>query len=140
VPVQLLFCITYGQWIHICGDRLYAHHIWPCILQWRCLYQGAFPGNQIPDIKTSYSTDQHLREWPTFACECGTGNFEKLKQRVKGCPIHSNEEVQTALREWLQMHKAHFYHDRIFKLLPRWNKRISVPGDYVEKIIILLCN
>lgn len=78
-------------------------------MQWRCHYQCALPGNQIPNIKTSYRTDQHLWEWSKFACECRKGNFENLKQCMKGHLFHNNEEVQKALHDWLQMQKPYFY-------------------------------
>jgi len=29
--------------------------------------------------------------------------------------------------------KAHFYHSEIFKLAPRWDKFISVLGNYAEE-------
>jgi len=35
-----------------------------------------------------------------------------------------------ALHEWLQMQKPYFY-VTVFKLLPRWEKQKSVPGNYV---------
>jgi hypothetical protein len=31
------------------------------------------------------------------------------------------------------MQESDFYHDGIFKFVPRWNKRINVLEDYVEK-------
>jgi hypothetical protein len=31
------------------------------------------------------------------------------------------------------MQKPDFYHDRIFKLMPRWKKCFNVLEDYVEK-------
>ena len=38
-----------------------------------------------------------------------------------------------AVREQLRMQKPNFYRDGIFKLVPRWDKHISVLGDYAEK-------
>jgi hypothetical protein len=31
------------------------------------------------------------------------------------------------------MQELDFYHDRIFKLVPRWDKHLNVLGDYTEK-------
>jgi hypothetical protein len=38
-----------------------------------------------------------------------------------------------AVGEWLGMQQPDLYRDGIFKLVPRWDKRINVLGDYVEK-------
>jgi hypothetical protein len=40
---------------------------------------------------------------------------------------------ELAVSEWLRMEVPDFYRDGILKLVPRWNKRIDVLGDYVEK-------
>ena len=37
------------------------------------------------------------------------------------------------IREWLQVQEPHFNSDGIFKLVPRWDKYINVPGDNAEK-------
>jgi hypothetical protein len=56
-----------------------------------------------------------------------------------GRRFHSFEEVEMAVREWLRMQEPDFYPDGIFKLVPRWDKCISVPKNnvvvmrYVEK-------
>jgi hypothetical protein len=50
-----------------------------------------------------------------------------------GRRFNSNEEVETAVDEWLGKQETDFYRDRIFNLAPGWDKCISVLGDYVEK-------
>jgi hypothetical protein len=47
--------------------------------------------------------------------------------------FHKNKEVEMAAGEWLRMQEPDFYHGRIFKLVPRWDKCINVLGDYAEK-------
>jgi hypothetical protein len=48
--------------------------------------------------------------------------------------FHGNVEVEMAIREWLWMQESGFYHDRIFKVIPKCDKCINVLlGDYVEK-------
>jgi hypothetical protein len=44
----------------------------------------------------------------------------------------NNELVEVDIREWLRMQVPDFYRDGIFKLVPRWDKYINVPGDFVE--------
>jgi hypothetical protein len=59
--------------------------------------------------------------------------FAPLKQQLAGHRFHNNEEVEMAVREWLQMQKPDFCCDGIFKLVPRSEKCMNKPGDYVEK-------
>jgi len=36
--------------------------------------------------------------------------------------FHNNEEIEMAVREWLQMQDPDYCHDRIFNLVPYWDK------------------
>ena len=47
--------------------------------------------------------------------------------------VHSNEEVEVALREWLQMQGADFKGDESFELALRWDKCVAVLRDCSEK-------
>jgi hypothetical protein len=38
-----------------------------------------------------------------------------------------------AVRERLRMQEPDFYRDGIFKSVPRWDKCVNVPEDFVEK-------
>ena len=49
-----------------------------------------------------------------------------LKEKVEGHRFHNNEEVEVAVREWLRMQERDLYHDRIFRLVPRYNSCISL--------------
>jgi hypothetical protein len=44
---------------------------------------------------------------------------------------HNTQEMEMALHEWLQMQEPNFHCNRIFKLVPRWNKCMQVHEDYV---------
>jgi hypothetical protein len=59
--------------------------------------------------------------------------WRKSQQHLGGRRFHNNEEVEMAVGERLRMQEPDFYRDGIFKLVPRWDKCISVLGDYVEK-------
>jgi hypothetical protein len=41
--------------------------------------------------------------------------------------------VEMAVVEWLRMQQPHFFRDGSFKPVPRWEKRINILVDYVEK-------
>jgi hypothetical protein len=62
VPAQLPFCITHGQWIHVCGDGSHVHHVWPCIEQWGCLYQVTKlqTRENLTALISTLANDQHL--------------------------------------------------------------------------------
>jgi hypothetical protein len=49
---------------------------------------------------------------------------------VGGHRFHNNEEVETAIREWLPQEAYNSYRDRISKIVPEWD---NVLGVYVEK-------
>jgi hypothetical protein len=49
-----------------------------------------------------------------------------LKEQVEGRRFHNNEEVEVAVCEWLQMQDCDLYHDRSFKLVPRFNRCVSL--------------
>jgi len=41
--------------------------------------------------------------------------------------------MEMAVREWLQIQEPDCYHEGTFKLVPRWDKCISVFGEHAEK-------
>jgi len=45
----------------------------------------------------------------------------------------SNEEMEMAVREWLQIQEPERYHDVTFKLVPKWDQCIKVFGEHAEK-------
>jgi hypothetical protein len=60
-------------------------------------------------------------------------SFGLLKQGLEGCWFHSNEDVQMAITEWLQMQKPTFWCNRILILGPGWDTDVNMLRDYVEK-------
>jgi hypothetical protein len=47
--------------------------------------------------------------------------FQPLKQRLDGCRLDKNEEVEMASREWLRMEEPSV-RGRSLKLVPRWGQ------------------
>jgi hypothetical protein len=41
--------------------------------------------------------------------------------------------MKKAVGEWLQIQEPDFYHNRIFTLMPRWNKCIDELEEYGDK-------
>ena len=63
--------------------------------------------------------------------------FGPLKKHLGGLIRDSHEEVEMAIREWLQMKKPDFYCFGIFKLVPRWDMNRCACGVMFEKIMRL---
>jgi histone-lysine N-methyltransferase SETMAR len=59
--------------------------------------------------------------------------FPKLKEFLGGRRFKSDEEVEDAVKEWLNGLAAEVYEEGIQKLVTRYDKCLNVGGDYVEK-------
>jgi len=46
---------------------------------------------------------------------------------------HNNEEVKVAVCKWSVMKDPDFCYKGMFKVMPRWDKRIDVPGNVFEE-------
>jgi hypothetical protein len=55
--------------------------------------------------------------------------FHTLKRTLEGRRFITNKDVKAAVRS----QDTDFYHQGFSKLVIRWDKCISVGGDYVEK-------
>lgn len=58
--------------------------------------------------------------------------LETLWVTIQGYQFHKNKEVEMAVNKWSWMQED-FYHNIIFKLMPKWVKFITVFRDYAEK-------
>jgi hypothetical protein len=58
--------------------------------------------------------------------------FGSLKESLAGRRFHNNE-MKTAVCEWMRIEENDFYLDGIFEVLPSWEKCINVLGNYDEK-------
>jgi hypothetical protein len=74
------------------------------------------------------SQKSHLAKHITDARQCcmnrGT-NRGRLKQKQRGHWFYNKEEDTMVAHEWLWIQESNFYCDRIFKLMPRWDKCIN---------------
>lgn len=59
--------------------------------------------------------------------------FRKLKSDMKGKRFNDDEEVKAAVMTWLDEQTLNFWKEGILKCQERWEKCISIDGDYVEK-------
>ncbi|GBN45823.1 hypothetical protein AVEN_117685-1 [Araneus ventricosus] len=75
-------------------------------------------------VSPTYSPDLDLSDFHPF--------FE-LEATLSGGRYRSNEEVRKAVKNFLLSLGSDFYQDGFLKLISRFDKRINVGGDYVEK-------
>ena len=57
-----------------------------------------------------------------------------MKERLVGKRFTDDEDLQRAVVDWLNSHAAVWYDEGISKLVSRYDKCLSVQGDYVEKV------
>ena len=64
--------------------------------------------------------------------------FGLLKKQFIGCQFHSNEEVEMAIHERLQIQESSLCCDNIFKLVPKWDRRWTVMIPYYNNEVYLV--
>jgi histone-lysine N-methyltransferase SETMAR len=77
-----------------------------------------------------------LLEHPPFSPDLAPSDFRlfpKLKLFLAGQRFSSNQEAIAAVERYFAALTKNHYRDGIKALQHRWNKYISVKGDYVEK-------
>ena len=59
--------------------------------------------------------------------------FPNLKKDVRGLHFRSDEEVVTAVEEWVNGKDPDFFSSGLMALEHRWSKCITLEGNYIEK-------
>ena len=59
--------------------------------------------------------------------------FGPLKKSLRGQHFSSDEEVKTAVRQWLKTQPIEFNNEGICALVKRLEKTVRKAGDYIEK-------
>ena len=59
--------------------------------------------------------------------------FPNLKNDIRGCHFRSDEEVVTAVEEWVNGKDPDFFSSRPMALERRWSKCFTLEGNYIEK-------
>jgi histone-lysine N-methyltransferase SETMAR len=82
-----------------------------------------------------------LLEQPPYSPDLALSDyflFPKLKLFLTGQQFSSNQEAAEAVGGILQILTKNHYRDRIMALEQRWNKCISLKGDYTYLLTYLL--
>jgi histone-lysine N-methyltransferase SETMAR len=95
-------------------------------------------GNSSPSFSIIKKWDLHheLLEHPPYSPDLALSDFylfSKLKLFLAGQRSSSNQETIAAVGGYFADLTKHHYRDGIMVLEHRWNKCISLKGDYVEK-------
>ena len=93
-------------------------------------YKGVFAMGKLRDLH--YELLEHPPYSPDLA-PCDFCLFPKLKLFLAGQHFSSNQEVIAAVEGYFAKLMKNRYRDGIMVLEHRWNKCISLKGDYVEK-------
>jgi len=59
--------------------------------------------------------------------------FGPLKDALSGTQFRDDDEVRSAVHEWLRTLPKGFFSRGIYALVKRWHKCIELEGDYVEQ-------
>jgi histone-lysine N-methyltransferase SETMAR len=59
--------------------------------------------------------------------------FTKMKVWLVTQRLHTNEELMDGVNNWLHNLAAPFFDEGLQKLVSRYDKRLNVDGNYVEK-------
>ena len=59
--------------------------------------------------------------------------FPNLKKDIRGLHFRSDEEVVTAVEEWVNEKDLDFFSSGLMALEHRWSKCIKLEGNYIEK-------
>ena len=59
--------------------------------------------------------------------------FPNLRKDIRGLHFRSDEEVMTAVEEWVNGKDPDFFSSGLMALEHRWSKCITLEGNYVEK-------
>ena len=59
--------------------------------------------------------------------------FPNLKKDIRGLHFRSDEEVVTAVEEWVNGKDPDFFSSRLMALEHCWSKCITLEGNYIEK-------
>ena len=73
---------------------------------------------------------------PTYSPDLAPSDiflFPNLKKDIHGCHFRSDEEVVTAVEEWVNGKDPDFFSSGLMVLEHRWSKCIILEGNYMEK-------
>ena len=77
-----------------------------------------------------------LKPHPAYSPDLAPSDFflfPNLKKDIRGLHFRSDEEVVTAVEEWVNGKDPDFFNSGLMALEHRWSKCITLEGNYMEK-------
>ena len=84
--------------------------------------------------RNGYALIQH----PAYSSDLAPSDFfvfQNLKKNIRGRHFRFDEEVATAVEEWVNGKDTDFFSSGLMALKHRWSKCITLEGNYIEKRI-----
>ena len=95
---------------------------------------------RVPTCKVAMDAEERngyeLILHPAYSPDRAPSNFflfPDLKKDICGLHFPSDEEVVTAIDEWVNRKDPDFFSSRLMALEHRWSKCITLEGNYIEK-------
>ena len=82
--------------------------------------------------RNGYELIPHPAYFPDLG-PCDFFLFPNLKKNIRGLHFRSDEEVVTAVEEWVNRKDLNFFSSGLMALEHRWSKCITPEGNYIEK-------
>ena len=78
----------------------------------------------------------HVIPHPTYSPDLARSDFflfPNLGKDIRGCHFRSDEEVVTAVEEWVNGKDPSFFSSGLMALEHRWSECLTLEGNYIEK-------
>uniref|UniRef100_A0A3Q2Y0F2 Tc1-like transposase DDE domain-containing protein n=1 Tax=Hippocampus comes TaxID=109280 RepID=A0A3Q2Y0F2_HIPCM len=99
-------------------------------------HDNARPHTAAQTVQTINKLGWELLPHPLYSPDLAPSNFHlfgPIKSFTRGTKFESDNEVKSIVSDWLRHQSKDFYAERIWKLVHRWEKCVTVLGDYVEE-------
>ena len=105
--------------------------------QWVLLLHDNAPAHRAQQaVQTAEQCGFEILQHPAYSPDLAPSNFflfPNVKKSFKGRRFHDNEDAIEAVEDWLGAHSGSFFSQGLLKVKERWQKCVTLHGDYVKK-------
>ena len=101
-----------------------------------CLHDNAKPHTATATVSTIEELRFECIPHPPYSPDLAPSDFHvfgPLKDALGGTQFRDDDEVRSAVHEWLRTRPKEFFSRGIYALVKCWRKCIVLEGDYVEQ-------